>query len=494
MAPVASSLSSKLKAWISVDSALITDGKTVLCQTCDKRIGCTMKSQIDQHLRSNLHIKYKQRVSSKKQVLLTQLQGRPTSSNSEFYKELCMALVAGNIPWNKLQVPEFKHFLQKYCNRNIPDESTLRKNYLDSCYLDVLENIRNDIGSSPVWISADGTTDAAGRFIANLIVGKMDSEAASKPYLIYCKPLEVTNSSTIARFINDGLKVLWQDGVKEERVLLMYTDAAPYMLKAGKSLAVFYPNLVHVTCMAHALQRVAETVRHEFPEVNSLISATKKVFLKCPYRIQRYKEQLPDVPLPPEPVITRWATWIEAVIFYSKNFEAVKSVMENFSSDPAVCVSESLLAFNSDKVLLSVSYIASHFSWLPNSIKKLETSGMVLQEAVKIMEDAVQKVSVVPGEVGSVVSTKMQSVLNKNPGYPTLVTLSRLFNGENVEPPKSIIPSRIPLYKYAPLTSCEVERSFSIYKNILSDRRLCMTAEHLEKYIIINCGHRSNVA
>lgn len=119
---------------------------------------------------------------------------------------------------------------------------------------------------------------------------------------------------------------------------------------------------------------------------------------------------------------------------------------------------------------------------------------MVLQEAVKIMEDAVQKVSVVPGEVGSVVSTKMQSVLNKNPGYPTLVTLSRLFNGENVEPPKSIIPSRIPLYKYAPLTSCEVERSFSIYKNILSDRRLCMTAEHLEKYIIINCGHRSNVA
>ena len=130
---------------------------------------------------------------------------------------------------------------------------------MDSCYVDILEKIRADIGDSYIWISADETTDTLGRFIANLIVGKLDSEAASKPYLIYCKPLVTTNSSTIARFINDGLKVLWPDGVKEERVLLLYTDAAAYMLKAGKSLNVFYPNLVHVTCMAHALQRVAET-------------------------------------------------------------------------------------------------------------------------------------------------------------------------------------------------------------------------------------------
>mgnify|MGYP000462808231 CR=1 FL=1 len=184
--------------------------------------------------------------------------------------------------------------------------------------------------------------------------------------------------------------------------------------------------------------------RHKFQEVNTLISATKKVFLKCAYRVQRYKQQLPDVPLPPEPVITRWATWIQAVIFYSKHFEAVKSVMEHFSSDPAVSVSESLSAFNSSKVLSSVSYIASHFSWLPDSINKLETSGMPLQEAMGIMEDAVQKVSVVPGEVGGVVSTKLQSVLNKNPGYSNLLTLSRIFNGETVEPPENIIASTPP--------------------------------------------------
>jgi len=38
---------------------------------------------------------------------------------------------------------------------------------------------------------------------------------------------------------------------------------------------------------------------------------------------------------------------------------------------------------------------------------------------------------------------------------------------------------------YAPLTSVDVERSFSIYKNILSDRRQSLTTENIEKYNVI---------
>jgi hypothetical protein len=48
-----------------------------------------------------------------------------------------------------------------------------------------------------------------GRFVANLIVGKLDPEAPSKSFLIFSKVLEHTNHSTVARFVNDGLKVLW---------------------------------------------------------------------------------------------------------------------------------------------------------------------------------------------------------------------------------------------------------------------------------------------
>lgn len=130
--------------------------------------------------------------------------------------------------------------------------------------------------------------------------------------------------------------MLWPNVVKEEKILLLYTDAAAYMLKAGNSLNVFYPNLIHVTCLAHGLHRVTETVTDLFPKVNKFISA-----LKAPYHIQCYKQKLHVIPLPPEPVITIWEPWIEAVNFYSDNFESVKSVVETLSElspDSAVSV------------------------------------------------------------------------------------------------------------------------------------------------------------
>jgi hypothetical protein len=73
MAPVASSLASKLKSWVAIDDAFTADGKVVICQVCDKKMGCTMKSQLEQHNRSALHTKHKQLQCSKKQVLLTQM-------------------------------------------------------------------------------------------------------------------------------------------------------------------------------------------------------------------------------------------------------------------------------------------------------------------------------------------------------------------------------------------------------------------------------------
>jgi hypothetical protein len=85
-----------------------------------------------------------------------------------------------------------------------------------------------------------------------------------------------TNHSTVARFVNDGLKVLWPQSVQEEKVLVLYLDATAYMLKAATALKVSFQNLIHFTCVARGLQRVAEEVRSNFPYVNKLTSSTKK--------------------------------------------------------------------------------------------------------------------------------------------------------------------------------------------------------------------------
>ncbi|KAF0768273.1 Dimer Tnp hAT domain-containing protein [Aphis craccivora] len=40
--------------------------------------------------------------------------------------------------------------------------------------------------------------------------------------------------------------------------------------------------------------------------------------------------------------------------------------------------------------------------------------------------------------------------------------------------------------KYAPITSVNVESSFSIHKNILSDNRVSFITENLGKYMVVN--------
>ena len=105
--------------------------------------------------------------------------------------------------------------------------------------------------------------------IASLVVGKLDPETPSTPHLIFSRLLQQTNHATIARFVNDGLKVLWPEGIQAEKVLVLYSDAATYMLKVAKTLKVFHPNTHHFTCLAHALQRVAEEVRSNFTNVNT---------------------------------------------------------------------------------------------------------------------------------------------------------------------------------------------------------------------------------
>jgi hypothetical protein len=54
-------------------------------------------------------------------------------------------------------------------------------------------------------------------------------------------------------------------------VLILYSDAAAYMLKDATALNVFYPNFIHFACLANdELQCVAE-VRAKFLQVNKLI-------------------------------------------------------------------------------------------------------------------------------------------------------------------------------------------------------------------------------
>jgi len=104
------------------------------------------------------------------------------------------------------------------------------------------------------------------------------------------------------------------------------------MIKTGGALKIFYSNMIHITCVIHGLNRVAEKVRDIFPGINKLVNNGKKMFLKAPHRITAYKNCM-DCRLPPEPVITRWGTWLETALFYSENFSKFKELVSNIEDD-----------------------------------------------------------------------------------------------------------------------------------------------------------------
>ena len=145
----------------------------------------------------------------------------------------------------------------------------------------------------------------------------------------------------ISRFINDSLQNMSVDRLTgETNFYVLLSDAA------GNSLKVFYPHLIHVTCIIHGIHRISEEIRIYFANVNKLISTTKKVFLKAPLRTQANKENLPYVPLPPETVITRWSPWINAATvseIHIDEYKASRAQMRSICLRLAKCRHDTLI-------------------------------------------------------------------------------------------------------------------------------------------------------
>jgi len=161
----------------------------------------------------------------------------------EFSLELCQALVSSNIPLNKVNNPNLRNFLEKYCNRPIPTRTTLSKNYVGECYNKTMAEIKEEFVGKFFWASVDETTDRCGRCVANLIVGVLDPAQWKRPHLIAVKPLidgegnPKVDGDTVARFVNSSLDNLI--GQNKEKLLLLVTDAARYMKRAADGLKIF---------------------------------------------------------------------------------------------------------------------------------------------------------------------------------------------------------------------------------------------------------------
>ncbi|KAF2898092.1 hypothetical protein ILUMI_08083 [Ignelater luminosus] len=249
-----------------------------------------------------------------------------------------------------------------------------------------MKRIALELKGKYFYIVVDETTDSRGCYIANLLIGELNPNSSTKPFLVASKELEKTNHTTVARFINDNLKRLFAEYRFEDKLLLMTSDAAPYMVKAFKSLQIFYSNIIHVTCIVHGLNRIAEKVRE-----------------LSPARVEVYRSIM-NARLLPNPVVTRWGAWLLAAIFYSDNFVKFKVVMQNLEED-AASVTKVKALLSETAIVKELAFIKSSIEFLPGIMEALETREMTLKDQLEKLSFVEEKLKIVPGKEGKLYSS-----------------------------------------------------------------------------------------
>ena len=245
------------------------------------------------------------------------------------------------------------------------------------------------------------------------------------------------------------------------------------MIKAAKALQLLYPKMIHVTWLVLVLHRVAEEVCGSYPEVDKLIANGKNIFIKSSLWVQKFKEEAPTLPLPPQPIVTCWGAWLNAANYYCTNYSQIEKIFNKFDRKDSSSI-KSVQELFSVTISRNLAYIKANFCGISKSITHLETMGSEL--------------SWVQGKVANKVNAKLQSVLERNPGYSTLCKVYDILCGNETElgwGEQELSANDLTLFKYSLVMLCDVERSFSRYKVLLSDNRRSFQFDNFKMHVVI---------
>ncbi|XP_003382220.1 conserved hypothetical protein [Trichinella spiralis] len=152
---------------------LSTDNTVLFCKACGKTINHKKKYFVYQYMQTTKHKSATEKMKT---------------------ENLCMAFIDAGIPLWKLENKSLRGFLEKYTKQHIPSESSLRKNYIDNNFNNVMDRIRRKVAYNKTWVSIDEMIDPVRRFVANVVIGTLEADQLSKESEV----LEKSNSSIIA--------------------------------------------------------------------------------------------------------------------------------------------------------------------------------------------------------------------------------------------------------------------------------------------------------
>lgn len=192
------------------------------------------------------------------------------------------------------------------------------------------------------------------------------------------------------------------------------------------------------------------------------------------------------MPLPPEPVVTRWGTWLSAASYYVRHFEGFRKVVKELEDDAnSVKVAKTLV--DNPALFPQLLFIESNFKDIPAQIEKFQSQKVLLSSCVEKMEE-ISKTQY-PGTTGKKIQEKVKAVLYRNSGWQEICNIVSNLRGEEAPLKEEWNAADVLSMKYAPATSADVERTFSKLKYLLSDRRLSFTMDSIIGHLMLFHNH-----
>lgn len=265
---------------------------------------------------------------------------------------------------------------------------------------------------------------------------------------------------SIIHIVDDVMKTLKSD---RDNFVLLLSDAARYMTAAGAILKELYPRLSHVTCIAHLLHNCAERVRNSFPAIDALISTVKAATVRNKDR----KELFSGIGYPPEPIITRWATWLKAAFYYADNLPEVQKIVNSFIGE-GLLVSRVKAAAAEPNLATDLLTVRRDYASLVQVLQKCEATSYSIIAANQDLKDLSF------GEDPCNVRQYLDGRIKSNTSFVDIIQLRRT----------DISPTLYGYLQQCQATSVCVERSFSILKKLLAKDRN-FSSDNVEKYLMM---------
>lgn len=454
MPKIASTSTAKARACVAEfpKEFQLTPGNDLFCVICTVSVNHEKRSSFRKHRETAKH-----QMGLKKSETLVQSFIPQSSSQAEFADKIVGAFLSADIPLYKVHNQEMKS-LFAYLGRPLPSESSLRSRVTALSEHEDLR-VKQLLVGKKVFLLTD-ESEINGKKYFNTLVGAIDDP--ENTYLVDCRVCEVSaDSQYVVRLIDDILKSL---AVAREDFALLLSDAARYMTAAGKLLKALYPLLFHVTCVAHMFHNCAEKVRACYPKVDNLIARVKAATVKNKPR----KEAFREIGQPPQPVVTRWTTWLRAAIYYADHLPAVKRIVNGFSGD-GILVSRAKEAVGDPDLAASLVRIKSDYECLIELVKKSEATSYSVATAHEDLK------SIDFGRDPCNLKAYVEKRLAQNGDLTAIATLGR----EDVSPTNYLLLQR------CQATSVCVERSFSMLGKLLAKDRH-FKDDNVQKYLMLH--------